>query len=168
MRRSAFVLLKKIKTRFWTWFCRKNAGLWGKGLKCNAYCKFTSATEIGDYCNFNGLKISGRGRVVIGNYFHSGQQCMFLTENHNYEGELIPYDRTYIVKEIIIDECVWIGSRVMILGGVHVGEGAIIQAGSVVVKDVPPLAIVGGNPAQVFKWRNKEHFIKMKEEGKFL
>lgn len=161
-------MLRKIRTGFWTWFCRKKCKAVGKGLKCNAYCKFTSATEIGDCCNFNGLKISGKGRVVIGNYFHSGQQCMFLTENHNYEGEMIPYDRTFIIKEIIIDECVWIGSRVMILGGVHVGEGAIIQAGSVVVEDVPPLAIVGGNPAKVFKWRDKEHYYELKEKKRFL
>lgn len=76
--------------------------------------------------------------------------------------------RTYITKEIIIDECVWIGSRVMILGGVHIGEGAIIQAGSVVVKDVLPLVIVGGNPAQVFKWRDKEHYYELKEKKRFL
>lgn len=162
-----FALLKKIRSEFWTQFCRKKCKTVGKRLRCNAYCKFTAATEIGDCCNFNGLKISGKGRVVIGNYFHSGQQCMFLTENHNYEGELIPYDGTYITKEIIIGECVWIGSRVMILGGVHIGEGAIIQAGAVVVRDIPPYAIAGGNPATVFKYRDKEHFMMLKEEGKF-
>lgn len=161
-------MLKNLSTKFWTCLCRRKCKTVGKRLKCNAYCKFTSFTEIGDFCNFNGLKIAGRGRVVIGSYFHSGQQCMFLTENHNYEGDMIPYDRTYITKEIIIDECVWIGSRVMILGGVHIGEGAIIQAGSVVVKDVPPLAIVGGNPAQVFKWRDKAHYWKLKEKKQFL
>lgn len=161
-------MLKKLRTAFWTQYSRKRCRTVGKRLRCNAYCKFTKATEIGDFCNFNGLKISGKGRVVIGNYFHSGQQCMFLTENHNYEGELIPYDRTFITKEIIIDECVWIGSRVLILGGVHIGEGAIIQAGSVVVGDVPPLAIVGGNPAKIFKWRNKEHYYELKEKKRFL
>ena len=62
----------------------------------------------------------------------------------------------------------WIGSRVIILGGVHIGEGAIIQAGSVVVTDVPPCAIVGGNPATVFKWRNKEHYYKLKGKRAFF
>lgn len=110
-------MLKNLSTKFWTCLCRRKCKTVGKRLKCNAYCKFTPFTEIGDFCNFNGLKIAGRGRVVIGNYFHSGWQCMFLTENHNYEGDMIPYDRSYITKEIIIDECVWIGSRVTILGG---------------------------------------------------
>lgn len=50
----------------------------------------------------------------------------------------------------------------------RIGEGAIIQAGSVVVKDVPPLAIVGGNPARVFKWRDKAHYYELKEKKQFL
>ena len=55
----------------------------------------------------------------------------------------------------------------IILGGVTIGEGAIIQAGSVVCKDVPPLAIAGGHPAAAFRYRDKEHYFKLKEEKKF-
>lgn len=47
------------------------------------------------------------------------------------------------------------------------GEGAIIQAGAVVVKDIPPYAIAGGNPAKVFKYRDKEHYETLKAQGKF-
>ena len=61
----------------------------------------------------------------------------------------------------------WMGTRVMVLPGVTIGEGAIIQGGAVVVKDVPAMAIAGGNPAQVFKYRNEEHFRKLKEAKKF-
>ena len=46
-------------------------------------------------------------------------------------------------------------------------EGAIIQGGSVVHGEIPPYAIAGGNPAKVFKYRNIEHFQKLKAEGKF-
>jgi acetyltransferase-like isoleucine patch superfamily enzyme len=53
------------------------------------------------------------------------------------------------------------------LGGVSIGEGAIVQAGAVVVKDIPPYAIAGGNPAKVFKYRDIDHFQKLKEEKKF-
>lgn len=53
------------------------------------------------------------------------------------------------------------------VGDVTIGEGAIIAAGSVVVKDVPAYAIVGGNPAKVFKYRDVEHYKKLKDEGKF-
>ncbi|GHV46300.1 hypothetical protein FACS1894204_07620 [Synergistales bacterium] len=49
----------------------------------------------------------------------------------------------------------------------YIGEGAIIQAGSVVVSDIPPYAIAGGAPAKVFKYRNREHFERLKAEGKY-
>lgn len=54
-----------------------------------------------------------------------------------------------IASEVIIDDYVWIASRVTILPGVHIGRGAVIASGAVVVKDVPPMAIVGGIPAKV-------------------
>ena len=53
------------------------------------------------------------------------------------------------------------------LGGVHIGEGAIIQAGSVVVSDIPPYAIAGGHPAKVFKYRDIDHFEYLKGIGAF-
>ena len=49
----------------------------------------------------------------------------------------------------------------------NIGDGAIIAAGSVVVKDVPRCAIVGGNPAKVIKYRNIEHFNQLEKEGKY-
>ena len=53
------------------------------------------------------------------------------------------------------------------LAGVTIGEGAIIQAGSVVVSNIPDYAIAGGHPAKVFKYRDIEHYTKLKSEGKF-
>lgn len=70
-------------------------------------------------------------------------------------------------RNVIIDDFVWLGSNVIISGNVHIGEGAIVAVGSVVVKDVPPYAIVGGNPAKVIKYRNIEQFEQLKKEGKF-
>lgn len=49
----------------------------------------------------------------------------------------------------------------------HIGEGVIVAIGSVVVKDVPPYAIVGGNPAKIIKYRDIEHFEKLKAEKRF-
>ena len=105
--------------------------------------------------------------MEIGRYFHSGGGGMIITSNHNYEGDAIPYDGTDLVKDVTIEDFVWLGNRVMILPGVTIGEGAIVQAGAVVVKDVPSCAIVGGNPAQVFKYRDREHFERLKKEMKF-
>jgi acetyltransferase-like isoleucine patch superfamily enzyme len=118
-----------------------------------------------NHCNFNGIKIQGMGKVSIGNHFHSGQKVWFITDSHNYEGNKIPYDDTMIIKDIKIDDFVWLGSNVMVLGGVHIGEGAIVQAGSVVCSDIEPYSIVGGAPARVFKMRNVNHFITLKNLG---
>jgi acetyltransferase-like isoleucine patch superfamily enzyme len=54
-------------------------------------------------------------------------------------------------KKIIIEDKVWIGFNVIVLKGVRIGEGAVVGAGSVVTKDVPPYTVVGGNPAKIIK-----------------
>ena len=54
---------------------------------------------------------------------------------------------------------VWIGERAMIIGGVHIADGAVVLAGAVVTKDVPPYAIVGGVPAKIIRYRYDEETI---------
>jgi chloramphenicol O-acetyltransferase type B len=91
-----------------------------------------------------------------------------ITQNHNFDhGTAIPYDSTYLYKNIAIEDNVWLGSRVIVLGGVTIEEGAIIQAGSVVVSDIPRCAIAGGHPARVFKYRDIEHYERLKSLGRF-
>jgi len=53
------------------------------------------------------------------------------------------------------------------LGGATISEGAIIQIGSVVVSSIPPLAIAGGHPARVYKYRDKEHYFRLRADEKF-
>lgn len=136
-------------------------------IHIHRWTHLTPQTELGKNPNFNGMNVIGKGNVVFGDNFHSGVECMIITQNHNYEGDAIPYDSTYIEKDVTIGDNVWFGNRVIVLGGVTIGEGAIIQAGAVVVKDIPPCAIAGGNPATVFKYRDKEHYYTLKEQGKF-
>ncbi len=163
--------LSRKRQLFRTWMCTLRAKHmltnYGRGLRINFPCSFSGDVSVGNYCNFNGMKVLGGGKVIFGNYFHSGVECMIITQNHNYEGNMIPYDNTYVYKNVYIGDCVWFGNRVIVTGNVTIGEGAIIAAGSVVCKDVPPLAIVGGNPAKIIKYRNKEHYYKLKNEGKF-
>jgi acetyltransferase-like isoleucine patch superfamily enzyme len=133
----------------------------------NGYSRVTKTTYLGKHVNFNGMTIQGKARVTIGDYFHSGPGCLMITSNHNYEGATIPYDDTTIDKPIIIQDFVWLGTRVIVLGGACIGEGAILQAGSVVVGNIPPYSIAGGAPAKVFSHRDAVHFEKLKQEGKF-
>ena len=140
----------------------------GTGLKVNHPSRFWSRCRFGNNCNFNGMSVLGRGRVTFGDNFHSGENCRIITSNHNYDGgRAIPYDDTNIEKEIVFGDHVWLGDSVVVVGNVTVGEGAIIGAGAVVCGDVPPLAIVGGNPARVLKYRDRDHYFKLKAEGRF-
>ena len=160
-------VIVKLKQCLFGNIIRKKAIKCGKDLKVNHWSMINRNTSLGNNVSFNGMQITGGGEVVIGDNFHSGRECLMITQNHNYdEGEAIPYDNTYIKKDIRIGDNVWLGDRVIILGGVSIGEGAIIQAGSVVVKDVPACAIAGGHPATVFKYRDIEHYNRLKKEGK--
>lgn len=146
----------------------KTARVCGRNLKVNGPSRVTRNTYLGSNVNFNGMTIVGRGKVEIGDNFHSGTECLIISQIHNYDhGKAIPYDSTYIPKDVIIKDNVWIGSRVIILGSVTLGEGAIIQAGSVVCQNIPDYAIAGGHPAKVFKHRDKSHYNKLKTERRF-
>lgn len=115
------------------------------------------------------MVIRGEGQVHIGNFFHSGKEILIVNSYHKYDGgDAIPYDtKESIHKNVTIEDYAWIGDRVTILGGVTIGEGAIIQAGAVVVSDIEKYGIAGGNPAKVFKTRDIEHFNQLKAAGKF-
>ncbi len=161
-------VLRSIRRRLFTMLVSLRCHGHGRGLTVNCYSRVSRTTTLGNNVNFNGMVISGGGRVCIGNNFHSGAGCLVIAQNHNYDhGQAIPYDDSYILLDVDIEDNVWLGERVIVLGGVHIGEGAIIQAGSVVVRDVPKYAIAGGHPAQVFKYRDIEHYERLKQEGKF-
>lgn len=106
-----------------------------------------------------------KGKLYIGKGTIIGPRLKVHTSNHNYEGCMLPYDETYIAKNVVISENVWIGSDVTILPGVHIGEGAVIAACACVTKDVPPLAIVGGCPSRILKMRDKERYYTLKDTG---
>ena len=101
---------------------------------------------IGENCviNSNSL-LDGRGnKIVIGNNVDIAREVNIWTLEHD------PHDDFHKTKggDVIIEDYVWIASRVTILPGVRIGKGAVIAAGSIVTKDVPPLSIVGGIPAK--------------------
>ncbi|MDO8964182.1 MAG: acyltransferase [Coriobacteriia bacterium] len=140
----------------------------GPGLRVNAPSTVTPTTRLGSNVHMNGLEIGGGGTVRIGNNFHSGPGVLLVTQNHDYDGgDALPYGDRYILKDITIGDNVWLGTRVIILGGVTIGDGAIVQAGSVVVSDVERCAIVGGHPARQFATRDIEHYERLVAEGKY-
>jgi chloramphenicol O-acetyltransferase type B len=158
----------KIKRFFYKKSCVKQVKKVVHPLYVNGKSNFGSNTFLGKNTNFNGIDINGCGKVVIGDNFHSGPGCLFITQNHNYNnGSKIPYDNTYTCNDIFIKDNVWMGSRVIVIGKVTIGEGVIIQAGSVVVSNIEDFCIVGGHPARVFSKRDKEHYMKLKNKKQF-
>jgi chloramphenicol O-acetyltransferase type B len=158
----------KIKSSYWTLRIKKSGAKITGQVKVNGPSYVTKRTTIGNNVHFNGMKIQGKGKISIGDNFHSGWGCIIMTHFHNYNNGLaIPYDNTYIIQDVLIEDNVWFGINVTVLPGVKIGEGAIIQAGSVLVSDIPPLAIAGGHPAKVFKYRNSDHYYQLKNEKKF-
>jgi acetyltransferase-like isoleucine patch superfamily enzyme len=122
-----------------------------------------------DVCINPGLVVKGEGALEIGSHVHFGENVEIHTANHNYDKpDFLPYDTIRIKKTVTIGDCVWICDRVIITPGVNIGEGAILAAGAVVTRDVPPLAIVGGSPAHVIKYRNRETYEQLRQEDRFL
>lgn len=109
--------------------------------------------SIGNYSGL-GINCSIRGPLSIGDNVMMGPDVIILTRNHKFNDLSNPMNRQGAeIKEVIIENDVWIGCRSIILPGIKIGNGAIIAAGAVVTKDVPEYAIVGGNPARIIKYR---------------
>lgn len=111
-------------------------------------------------------------KIIIGKFCSIARTSTFLVDaDHNYnlissfpiKTELINgwdyYDESYSKGDIIIGNDVWIGQNCTILGGVKIGDGAVIGANTVVAKNVPDYAIVVGNPAKIIKYRFKKNEI---------
>lgn len=113
-------------------------------------------------------EMQAAGGIFIGNQVVISYQCVLWSLDHHYEGDLLPYDHARLRKPIRIGDNVWIGRNSLIRGGVTIGEGAVVAMGSVVVKDIPPLAVVGGNPAKILKYRDKNRYRQNQQQGRSL
>ncbi len=126
------------------------------------------------HCQWSTTFHSPHKSIVIGNNVGIGTHCTFIcdvqigdkvliasfvailnSDDHNYDlvGKAMWDSGRGDKFRIMIEDDVWIGHGAVLLSPVRVGRGAIVAAGSVVVKDVPPYAIVGGNPARIIKMR---------------
>ena len=119
--------------------------------------------------------------VLIGNYCQIARDTVFeIGQNHVFSG-VSPYPFDQVLGEenvfahrapvnkqqLVIGHDVWIGSGVRIIKAVKIGNGAIIGSGSVVTKDVPPYAIVGGNPAKIIRYRFAPEIIQTLDKIKW-
>ena len=121
-----------------------------KGAEISPNAEVGSDSELGTRCMI-------QSHCFIGSNVIMGPDVKIYSRNHIYENLDQPIQlqgkRQYSTK---IGNEVWIGANVIILAGTNVGNHAIVGAGSIVTKDIPKNAIVGGNPAKIIKFRNEE------------
>lgn len=116
--------------------------------------KANSNLKIGDHVSIQTDKIDLRNPVTIGNHVIIGSGTEIITTSHNIDSEEWEHKH----YGLTIEDYVWIPTRVMILPSCRkIQYGGVISSGSVVVKDVEPMSVVGGNPAKEFKKRKCVH-----------
>ncbi len=107
--------------------------------------------RVGSHCWVNvGLRLDLSERIEIGDHVTIGHEVLLLTAGHRFGGS----DHragTLSMAPVRIGRGAWLGARCTVLPGVTVGEGAVIAAGAVVTRDVPPNTLVGGVPARVLR-----------------
>ncbi len=106
----------------------------------------------------------------IGNYCSIAQECVFLLGGEHAMGyiSMYPFKTKLKIEKyesiakgcIVVGDDVWIGYGATIMSGVHIGQGAVVAAGAIVTKDVPPYAVVGGVPAKIIRYRFDDKMVQ--------
>lgn len=128
----------------------------GKCVKVGQGAKIGSGKTL-SIGNYSGIgKDCYVTHAKIGDHVMMGEHCYIFVANHEFSRTDIPMRKQGMINSrcIVIEDDVWIGAFTIILPSCKIiGTGSIIAAGAVVTKDVPPYAIVGGNPAKIIKYR---------------
>lgn len=135
-------------TIFWT----PHEIIVGDNVYIGKYCTIQADIEMG-----NNIEIAN-AVGLIGKYDHDYSKIGVSIKDAPWIGDK-DYSFKGLNQKIIIDDDVWIGYGSIVFTGVHINRGAIIAAGSIVIKDVPPYAIVAGNPARIKGYRFTEKEI---------
>lgn len=126
----------------------------GKKVNIEHKAYFSARVSLGD---FSGIGVNAKihGTCSIGSHVMMGEDCTIITRNHKHDRTDIPMMHQGFEEErpVVIGNDVWIGDKVTILPGIHIGDGCIVGAGAVVTHDIPPYSIAAGVPARVIKTR---------------
>lgn len=150
-------LIGKLPSRFLRrCFLKVYLGRMGNGVGVQLNCRFLNARRVRlgerSVINFGCLLDGRKFRIEVGSDVSIGPEASILTLGHDPQSAEFE-DRG---GDVIIGDHAWIGYRAIVLPGIVIGEGAVVGAGSVVTKDVPPFSIVAGNPAKKIGDRNHD------------
>lgn len=139
-------------------------------MSSSTYLGFPENISLGNNIMIReNCKLFGQGGIEIGDGCVLAHEIQILSANHNYNAqdlEYLPFDERYELRPVKIGKYVWIGARVTIMPGSVIGDGAVIAGGAVVTGVIPPLAVAGGNPAKILKYRDKTIYEKLAAEEK--
>lgn len=122
--------------------------IWSIFNKTQIFVRKGGKLTIGNNSRINGVHIAVKEQVVIGKNVRIAPYVLILDSDfHNVSDHF----SDGVTSSVIIEDDVWIATKATILKGVKVGEGAVVAAGAVVTKDVPPYTVVAGVPAKVIK-----------------
>lgn len=132
-------------------------GSYGKGsmIDYHTYIRYMSKVQIGSRTTINrGCRLLGsyhykNVKIIIGDHVAIAPEVCILAAGHDHTKRSLPNT----AGSVAIGNDVWVGARSIILQGVTIGDGAVIAAGSVVTRDIPPYSIAAGVPARVIKER---------------
>lgn len=125
-----------------------------------AQAYITGRVRLGNNCTVNPY-VTLRENIQGGDGIRIGAYTCMVGANHGFaETEKPIWKQAHTSKGIRLGDDIWVGSHVVIVDGVHVGSHSILAAGAVVTKDVPPYAIVGGNPARIIRMRKNPGVAK--------
>ena len=107
--------------------------------------------SIHEYCVIGGI-----GEINIGNNVAVAHSCSIISETHNFsETDILIKNQGITAQPIVIEDNVWLGCKITVLGNITIGSGTILGAGSVVTKSIPENVIAVGNPCEVIQVRGK-------------
>ena len=129
----------------------------GTVLQPGIFINSPELVSIGANCNFaQRTFLTGGGGIDIGDRVGFGPDTKVWSVNHRFEDPDTPWLlQGWEKKPVVIEDDVWLGASVFVMPGVRIGKGAIVSAGTVVGKSVPPYSIVAGNPGRVIGWRKQ-------------
>ena len=140
------LVLKCVVKQIDSWRIREGVTIW-----------YPERFSIGKDCSLNAWGyIQAFGGVHIGNGVRIAARVSILSLDHEFKDANTPiYQQSLVPGKIVIEDDVWIGINVVILKNVRIGQGAVVSAGAVVTKDVPPYSVVAGVPAKIISWRKE-------------